>query len=110
MKKAIVKSMLCILVGIMCSGTFLIIKAYHNKQEKENKKEQETVMQEMIKEEPFEIVIPKQNSQGSVMIKGVDRTTGETTIETEASGTIKIVNDGSNGEPIEIIVYAETAE
>ena len=108
-KKAIVKSMLCILVGIMCSGTFLIIKAYHNKQVKENKQEQETVMQQKA-EEPYELVIPKQNNFGKVTIMGVDRATGETLIQTYAEGIVKILNNGRNGEPIEIVVYANTAE
>lgn len=109
MKKAIVKSMLCILVGIMCSGTFLIIKAYHNKQLKENKQEQETVMQQKA-EEPYELVIPKQNNFGKVTIMGVDRATGETLIQTYAEGIVKILNNGRNGEPIEVVIYANTAE
>lgn len=101
--------LLAVVVAFVSSGMYLTIKAYHKKQEVQNKQEQETVMQQKA-EEPYELVIPKQNNFGKVTIMGVDRVTGETLAQTYAEGIVKILNNGRNGEPIEVVVYANTAE
>lgn len=67
-----------------------------------NEQKQEQKISEQQEVQNIEIVIPEQNNYGTIEIyddKGK-------TIQTIAHGIIQIKNDGSNGEPIEIIMCA----
>lgn len=101
MKKNTVKQAIAIFLTMM----FLIVVQYVVATERNKNDNKETKQEDVVKTEVENLVIeiPEQNSIGTVTIVTYDKNTGEE-VTTKVKGTIKVLNNGYNGEQ-EYLLY-----
>lgn len=104
MKKNTIKQAIAIFLTMML---LVVIKcAVPTEKNKDGNKETKQEDAIETKAEDLVIEIPEQNSVGTVTIVTYDKNTGEE-ITTEVKGTIKVLNNGYNGEQ-EYLLYTIT--
>lgn len=104
MKKNTVKQAIAIFLTMM----FLIVVQYvvaTERNKNDNKETKQEDQEDVVKTEVENLVIeiPEQNSIGTVTIVTYDKNTGEE-VTTKVKGTIKVLNNGYNGEQ-EYLLY-----